>query len=44
MNSGHTVFRQLLQYLPRHEFNSCTKKMIYEVYGDYIERLEEASG
>ena len=23
MNSGHTVFRQLLQYLPRHEFNVC---------------------
>jgi len=23
MNSGHTVFRQLLQFLPRHEFNIC---------------------
>jgi len=23
MNSGQTVFRQLLQYLPRHEFNVC---------------------
>jgi len=23
MNAGQTVFRQLLQYLPRHEFNVC---------------------
>ena len=26
MNSGHTVFRQLLQYLPRHEFNVCVNR------------------
>ena len=26
MNSGHTVFRQLLQYLPRHEFNVCVSR------------------
>jgi len=26
MNSGKTVFRQLLQYLPRHEFNVCVRK------------------
>lgn len=26
MNSGHTVFRQLLQYLPRHEFNVCVRR------------------
>jgi hypothetical protein len=26
MNSGQTVFRQLLQYLPRHEFNICVRR------------------
>ena len=26
MNSGQTVFRQLLQYLPRHEFNVCVRR------------------
>ena len=26
MNSGYTVFRQLLQYLPRHEFNVCVSR------------------
>jgi Transposase DDE domain/Domain of unknown function (DUF4372) len=26
MNSAHTVFRQLLQYLPRHDFNACVKR------------------
>ena len=23
MNSGKTVFKQLLQFLPRHDFNKC---------------------
>ena len=26
MNSGQTVFRQLLQFLPRHEFNLCVRR------------------
>lgn len=26
MNSGHTVFRQLLQYLPRRDFNVCVSR------------------
>ena len=26
MNSGQTVFRQLLQFLPRHEFNLCADR------------------
>ena len=26
MNTGQTVFRQLLQYLPRHEFNVCARR------------------
>jgi len=26
MNSGYSVFRQLLQYLPRHEFNVCVSR------------------
>ena len=26
MNSGHTVFRQLLQLLPRHEFDLCVRR------------------
>lgn len=26
MNTGQTVFRQLLQYLPRHEFNVCVRR------------------
>lgn len=26
MNSGHTVFRQLLQMLPRHEFDLCVRR------------------
>ncbi len=26
MNSGKTVFRQLLQFLPRHEFNLCASR------------------
>jgi len=26
MNAGQTVFRQLLQFLPRHEFNLCTRR------------------
>ncbi|RLB75551.1 MAG: IS4 family transposase, partial [Deltaproteobacteria bacterium] len=31
MNSGQTVFRQLMQFLPRHDFNQC----IYRYRGDY---------
>ena len=31
MNSGKTVFRQLLQYLPRHEFNVC----VHRYRGEY---------
>jgi transposase len=26
MNAGQTVFRQLLQFLPRHEFNRCVRR------------------
>jgi hypothetical protein len=26
MNSGKTVFRQLLQFLPRHDFNTCVRR------------------
>ena len=26
MNSGKTVFRQLLEILPRHEFNICVRR------------------
>ena len=26
MNSGKTVFRQLLQFLPRHDFNLCVRR------------------
>jgi hypothetical protein len=26
MNSGQTVFRQLLQFLPRHDFNLCVQR------------------
>jgi hypothetical protein len=26
MNAGQTVFRQLLQFLPRHEFNICVRR------------------
>jgi len=26
MNAGQTVFRQLLQFLPRHEFNLCVRR------------------
>jgi hypothetical protein len=26
MNTGQTVFRQLIQYLPRHEFNVCVRR------------------
>lgn len=26
MNSGKTVFRQLLKYLPRHEFNASVRR------------------
>jgi hypothetical protein len=31
MNSGQTVFRQLLQFLPRHDFNLCVQRY----RGDY---------
>ncbi|MCK5913492.1 MAG: IS4 family transposase [Desulfuromusa sp.] len=31
MNSGQTVFRQLLQFLPRHDFNQCVR----HYRGDY---------
>jgi len=31
MNSGYTVFRQLLQFLPRHDFNVC----VYRYRGEY---------
>jgi IS4 transposase len=31
MNSGHTVFRQLLQFLPRHDFNVC----VHRYRGEY---------
>ncbi len=34
MNSGHTVFRQLLQFLPRHDFNLCVRRY----RGDYRAR------
>jgi len=34
MNSGQTVFRQLLQFLPRHEFNLCVRRY----RGDYRAR------
>lgn len=34
MNSGQTVFRQLLQFLPRHEFNLCVQRY----RGDYRAR------
>ncbi|WP_082820289.1 DUF4372 domain-containing protein [Desulfuromonas sp. DDH964] len=26
MNAGQTAFRQLLQFLPRHEFNLCSSR------------------
>ena len=31
MNSGHTVFRQLLQFLPRHDFKVC----VHRYRGEY---------
>ncbi len=31
MNTGATVFRQLLQFFPRHEFNLCVR----HYRGDY---------
>ncbi len=34
MNSGQTVLRQLLQYLPRHDFNLCVRRY----RGDYRAR------
>jgi hypothetical protein len=34
MNTGATVFRQLLQFLPRHEFNLCVRRY----RGDYRAR------
>ena len=34
MNSGQTVFRQLLQFLPRHDFNLCIRRY----RGDYRAR------
>lgn len=34
MNSGYTVFRQLLQLIPRHEFNHC----VHRYRGDYRAR------
>ena len=34
MNSGQTVFRQLLQFLPRHDFNLC----VHHYRGDYRSR------
>ena len=34
MNSGQTVFRQLLQFLPRHDFNLCVRRY----RGDYRTR------
>jgi hypothetical protein len=34
MNSGHTVFRQLLQFLPRHDFNVC----VHRYQGEYRAR------
>lgn len=34
MNSGQTVFRQLLQFLPRHDFNLCVRSY----RGDYRAR------
>jgi len=33
MNSGQTVFRQLLQYLPKHEFNVCVRR--YREWGQW---------
>jgi Transposase DDE domain/Domain of unknown function (DUF4372) len=32
MNAGQTVFRQLLQYLPRHEFNVCVQRYCGEYW------------
>ncbi|MDF1527406.1 MAG: DUF4372 domain-containing protein, partial [bacterium] len=34
MNTGQTVFRQLLQFFPRHEFNSCVNRY----HGEYRTR------
>jgi len=34
MNAGQTVFRQLLNYLPRHEFNLC----VHRYRGEYREK------
>lgn len=34
MNTGQTVFRQLLQFFPRHEFNSCVSRY----HGEYRTR------
>jgi len=28
MNSGQTVFRQQLQFLPRHDFNLCVRRYV----------------
>ena len=34
MNAGQTVFRQLLNYLPRHDFNLC----VHSYRGEYREK------
>jgi hypothetical protein len=34
MNTGQTVFRQLLQFFPRHEFNNCVSRY----HGEYRTR------
>jgi len=41
MNSGHTVFRQLLQYLPRHEFNSCVSRYHGEYYAKSFSTFDQ---
>ena len=41
MNSGHTVFRQLLQYLPRHEFNVCVTRYRGEYYAKSFSTFDQ---
>lgn len=41
MNSGHTVFRQLLQYLPRHEFNVCVSRYHGEYWAKSFSTLDQ---
>ena len=41
MNSGHTVFRQLLQYLPRHEFNVCVIRYLGEYWAKNFSTFDQ---